>query len=82
MLCLQANWGASGNGSAKHVAGGELRDVEFLDDLWGLGAFASAWRAGNDETVAELLILGRHPGGQETSSRAGNDTACESDTLI
>ena len=34
--------------------------------------------AGNDETVAELLILGRHAGGQPASSNASGDTASES----
>ena len=55
-LGLNADLGARGDGGAKHVAGGELRDAHLGDDLRRLRAFPRPGRAEEDHDV--LLPLG------------------------
>ena len=45
-------WGWVGYGSAKHVAGGKLGDVEQVNNFGGLSALACARRAKQDHDLA------------------------------
>jgi hypothetical protein len=54
---LQAQWGACLDGSAQHVAGGDLGDVVFLANESGLCAFAGAGCAQQNQSHGKVLIV-------------------------
>ena len=71
-LGLLTNFSLCGHRGAQHISGGQMWDLEFCDNLWGLGSLARARWAKKDDDLPPLLLLFFASGGQEIPEAGGH----------